>query len=111
MKIDRPRRAMSSSRKNQTGGRSMEECDLSAGGPGGAALQPYELTLDKFIDHAATWHAKGEVVTGGGVGVPIERVGYAELRTRANHLSGALAALGLRRGDRIATLAWNSQAH
>lgn len=75
------------------------------------ALQPYELTLDKFIDHAAKWHPRSEVVTGGGLGIAVERVGYAELRAQAQLLSGALLALGIAPGDRIATLAWNSQSH
>ena len=74
-------------------------------------MQPYALTLDKFIDHAAKWHGRTEVVTGGGSDHDPMRIGYDELRTRANRLSGAFAALGLRAGDNLATLAWNSQAH
>ncbi len=73
--------------------------------------RPYELTLDKFIEHAGTWHPAREVVTGGGVGARATRVAYGELRERANRLSGAFMALGLRRGNRIASLAWNSQGH
>lgn len=72
-------------------------------------MQPYSLTLDKFIDHAAKWHGSTEVVTGGEGGGA--RIGYAALRERANRLSGAFAALGLSAGDNLATLAWNSQAH
>jgi len=30
------------------------------------AMQPYALTLDRFIDHASKWHGATEVVTGGG---------------------------------------------
>lgn len=74
------------------------------------SMQSYALTLDKFIDHAARWHGDTEVVTGGG-GSDSMRIGYAALRDRANRLSGAFAALGLRQGDNLATLAWNSQAH
>lgn len=74
------------------------------------SMQPYALTLDKFIDHAARWHGATEVVTGGGDSGS-ERIGYAALRERANRLSGAFAALGLKAGDNLATLAWNSQAH
>jgi acyl-CoA synthetase (AMP-forming)/AMP-acid ligase II len=72
-------------------------------------MQSYALTLDKFIDHAAKWHGSTEVVTGGAGGAT--RIGYATLRDRASRLSGAFAALGLRVGDNLATLAWNSQAH
>lgn len=72
------------------------------------AMQPYALTLDKFLDHAAKWHRSVEIVTGG---EPASRTNYAGLRDDANHLSGALLELGLRAGDRMATLAWNSRAH
>jgi acyl-CoA synthetase (AMP-forming)/AMP-acid ligase II len=75
------------------------------------ALQPYALTLDKFVEHAAKWHPRGAIVTGAGAGNPAMRIDYAGLRERANRLSGAFAALGIGAGDRIATLAWNSQAH
>ena len=27
------------------------------------AMQPYALTLDRFLDHAAKWHGATEVVT------------------------------------------------
>lgn len=74
-------------------------------------LQPYELTLDKFIDHSAKWNGGVEVVTGGGLGGPVSRIGYADLRNRANKLSGAMLSLGLKFGDRIASLGWNSQSH
>jgi fatty-acyl-CoA synthase len=74
-------------------------------------VQHYELLLDKFIDHAAKWHPDAEVVTGGGAGVASGRITYAALRDRSKLLSGACAALGLKLGDRVATLAWNSQAH
>ena len=73
------------------------------------AMQPYALTLDKFIDHAAKWHGAAEIVTGGEGRAT--RIGYAALRERANRLSGALASLGLAAGDNLGTLAWNSQAH
>jgi fatty-acyl-CoA synthase len=69
-------------------------------------MQPYALTIDKFLDHAAKWTGAREVVTG-----TTNRIGYAALRARSNRLSGALAALGLKTGDRIGTLAWNTQHH
>lgn len=74
-------------------------------------LRTYELTLDRFIEHAGKWHAAGEVVTGGGPAAPSMRIGYGALRDRSNRLSGAFAALGITRGERIASLAWNSQGH
>jgi acyl-CoA synthetase (AMP-forming)/AMP-acid ligase II len=74
------------------------------------AMQPYALTIDKFIDHAAKWHPEVEVVTAGPDGAST-RIGYADLRDRARRVSGVLAGLGVRSGHRVATLAWNSQAH
>lgn len=73
-------------------------------------MQNYPLTLDKFIDHAAKWHAGATVVTAARGGA-VDRTGYAELRARSNRLSGALHALGLRTGDRVGTLAWNTAHH
>ncbi|APH70761.1 AMP-binding protein [Aquibium oceanicum] len=74
------------------------------------AMQPYPLTVDKFLDHAAKWHADAEVVTARAGGAST-RVSYAELRERALRVSGVLAGLGVAFGDRVATLAWNSQTH
>src|SRR5690554_3258960 len=74
------------------------------------AMQAYRLTLDKFLNHAAKWHPETEVVTAhpGGSNA---RIGYAALRERALRVSGVLASLGTCFGQRVATLAWNSQAH
>lgn len=69
-------------------------------------MQSYALTVDKFLDHAAKWTGARAVVTAGGA-----RIDYASLRDRCNRLSGALDHLGLKFGDRIATLAWNTQHH
>jgi 3-(methylthio)propionyl---CoA ligase len=73
-------------------------------------MQDYALTVDRFLDHGARWHGGARVITAGDGGDDI-RIGYAELRDRANRLSGALLDLGLAPGDRIATLAWNTQHH
>ncbi|MDF7774804.1 AMP-binding protein [Sphingomonas sp. AOB5] len=74
------------------------------------SMQPYALTVDRLIDHAAKWHGATEVVTAGSGG-SATRIGYAALRERSNRLSGALRALGLGMGDNLGVLAWNSQPH
>jgi len=73
-------------------------------------MQPYRLTLDKFLRHAAKWHPEAEVVTAQTDGAAL-RTGYGELMARSLKVSAVLKGLGIRRGDRVATLAWNSQAH
>ncbi|HWQ88091.1 MAG TPA: AMP-binding protein [Brevundimonas sp.] len=73
-------------------------------------MQPYALTLDKFLDHAARWSPNAEVVTARDDG-STGRVAYRELRERSRRVSSALASLGVRPGRRVATLAWNTQAH
>ncbi|SNS78082.1 AMP-binding protein [Sphingopyxis indica] len=74
------------------------------------SMQSYRLTLDKFLSHAAKWHPDAEVVSGG-EGASVRRISYAALHDRAHGVSGALRELGIGRGDRVATLAWNTQGH
>lgn len=74
------------------------------------AMQDFALTLDKFLDHAARWHPRREVATARDDGSTM-RVGYEELRARAKRVSAVLVALGVTQGARVATLAWNTQAH
>jgi acyl-CoA synthetase (AMP-forming)/AMP-acid ligase II len=73
-------------------------------------MQDYALTVDRFLDHGAKWHGDARVVTALGGGQD-RAAGYGEVRERANRLSGALLDWGLAPGDRIATLAWNTQDH
>lgn len=74
------------------------------------SMQPYALTLNRFIDHAAKWHGAVEVVTGGSSGTTA-RIRYSQMRERCRRLSGALCSLGLAQGDNLGVLAWNTQAH
>ncbi|MBB6091279.1 fatty-acyl-CoA synthase [Povalibacter uvarum] len=74
------------------------------------AMQDFPLTLNRFLDHAAKWHPRAEVVTGRD-GVRTDRVGYSELRARSQRISAMLKSFGVGFGDRVATLAWNTQAH
>nr|WP_137864271.1 MULTISPECIES: long-chain-fatty-acid--CoA ligase [unclassified Sphingomonas] len=73
-------------------------------------MQHFPLTLDRILDHAAKWHGDVEVATAGEGGA-IGRVDYAGLHSRARRISHLLAGLGVQTGERVATLAWNSQAH
>ncbi|HEY0943379.1 MAG TPA: long-chain-fatty-acid--CoA ligase [Steroidobacter sp.] len=73
-------------------------------------MQDWPMTLDRILEHAYRWHGDQEVVTRTPEG-PITRASYAEIYRRAKRLSSALAELGVRAGDRVATLAWNTQRH
>ena len=73
-------------------------------------MQPYGLTIDKFLDHAAKWFRDRQIVEAD-AGRVCGRIDYAVLRERSNRMSGALATLGLGFGDRVGTLAWNTQHH
>ena len=68
------------------------------------------LTISSLIEHAERYHAGGEVVsveTSGG----IERSTWGDVATGARRLASALGKLGLRQGDRCATIAWNNRRH
>jgi 3-(methylthio)propionyl---CoA ligase len=73
-------------------------------------MQRYALTVDKFLDHAGKWHGDTCVVSTA-AGGESDRITYRQLRERCRRVSGALLDQGLARGDRIATLAWNTQDH
>jgi fatty-acyl-CoA synthase len=73
-------------------------------------MQHGALTLDKIIDHAARWHGGREVVSRSVEG-PIVRTTYREIRERAKRVSNALLAMGIKPGDRVGTLAWNTGRH
>ena len=73
-------------------------------------MQDWPLTVDKILDHAGAWHGGREIVTRSVEG-PIVRTTYGEIRERAKRLSNALISMGIKPGDRVATLAWNSGRH
>ena len=73
-------------------------------------MQTFALTVDKILDHAAKWSPDTEVVTAR-KGHDNARIGYAGLRDRARRISAVLAGYGVTFGQRVATMAWNTQAH
>jgi len=68
------------------------------------------LSITSLIEHAAIYHADSEIVSRTVEG-PIYRYTYAESYRRAQQLAHALTGLGVRLGDRMATLAWNGYRH
>ena len=73
-------------------------------------MQDWPLTVDRILDHARAWHGDREIVSRSVEG-PIVRTTYAEVHGRAKRVSSVLKALGIRHGDRVATLAWNTARH
>jgi fatty-acyl-CoA synthase len=73
-------------------------------------MQDWPLLVHKVIDHAALYHGEREVVTRSVEG-PIHRTNYRQMRARARRAASALERLGLRPGDRIATLGTNTWRH
>jgi fatty-acyl-CoA synthase len=65
--------------------------------------------VSTLIEHAVTAHPSVEVVSR--IGQQQLRYTYADVGRRAKQLASALAAIGVRAGDRIATLAWNDHRH
>src|SRR5271154_5811751 len=73
-------------------------------------MQSRPLLISGLVDYASTWHGRREVVSRDPEGA-IHRSTYAEVARRAKRAANALDALGASRGDRVATLAWNSSRH
>jgi fatty-acyl-CoA synthase len=73
-------------------------------------MMDYPLTLTHFAERARTYFPKRQVVSRDATGA-IHRTTYADLYARACRLANALARLGVKQGDRVATLAWNNHRH
>jgi fatty-acyl-CoA synthase len=73
-------------------------------------MQDWPLLVHKIIDHAALYHGDREVVTRSIEG-PIHRTNYREIGRRARKVADALDRFGIKPGDRVATLAWNTWRH
>ena len=73
-------------------------------------MQDWPLRIHRIIDHAATQHPLREIVARSVEG-PIRRSNYARIRERALRIAQRLAREGIAPGDRIATLAWNTDRH
>ncbi|WP_420561158.1 3-(methylthio)propionyl-CoA ligase [Tepidicaulis sp.] len=73
-------------------------------------MQDWPLTVDRIIDHANRFHGDREIITRTVEG-PIHRCTYKDIHLRARKLSQALKKLGGKKGDVIATMAWNTYRH
>lgn len=73
-------------------------------------MQDWPLTVDRILDHAKANHGHREIVTRMVEG-PIQRSTYGDLFARAKQVTNALRAHGIKLGDRVATLGWNTSRH
>ncbi len=68
------------------------------------------LMISRLLQHAADYHAQTQVVYREHDGAII-RYSYREANARACRLAQAVIALGVKLGERVATLAWNTHRH
>jgi fatty-acyl-CoA synthase len=73
-------------------------------------MQDWPLLIHRIIDHAAKFHGERKVITRSVEG-PIVETNYAQVRSRALNVAQRLAKDGIKLGDRVATLAWNTARH
>src|SRR5690606_18341471 len=73
-------------------------------------MMSQQLLISMIARHAEQWHADREIVSIT-ADQPRHRYTYREAFTRARQLANALCKAGIRRGDRVATLAWNDFRH
>jgi fatty-acyl-CoA synthase len=73
-------------------------------------MQDWPLLCHRVIDHAAVNHGERTIVTRSVEG-PIHTTTYAQIRARALKVAQRLDRDGIRLGDRVATLAWNTWRH
>ena len=73
-------------------------------------MQDWPLLCHRIIDHAAIYHAERPVITRSIEG-PFHTTTYRELRGRALKVAQRLEKDGIKLGDRVATMAWNTWRH
>ena len=73
-------------------------------------MQDWPLLCHRIIDHAAIQHGDRQVITRSIEG-PIHTTNYRQIRSRALQVAKRLEKDGIKLGDRVATLAWNTWRH
>jgi fatty-acyl-CoA synthase len=73
-------------------------------------MMDYELTLLPIFDRAGRYFPDVEIVSRW-PDKSIQRTTYGEFHKRVQKLANALVRLGLKPGDRVATLGWNHARH
>ncbi len=73
-------------------------------------MQDWPLLCHRILDHAALNHAERPVISRSVEG-PMHTTNYAAVRARALRVAQRLDREGIKLGDRVATLAWNTWRH
>src|SRR3954469_5700850 len=74
------------------------------------AMQDWPLRIMRLMDHAEREHATREIVAARADGTTV-RTNWKQLADQARRMAEALERLGVRAGDRVATLAMNHDRH
>jgi len=76
-------------------------------------MQNEPLLTSSALRHAARHHAKSEIISrfSADLTTGLHRQTYAQTEARARRLMNVLRRLGVKPGDRVATLAWNNHRH
>jgi len=74
------------------------------------AMQDFPLRVMRLVDHAEREHGDGEIVSAWADG-SVSRTNWREVARDARRMAQALERLGMKPGDRIATLAMNHSRH
>jgi acyl-CoA synthetase (AMP-forming)/AMP-acid ligase II len=82
----------------------------TAGAPLPGLMQRHALLVSDILRHAARHHGEAEILSRREDG-SLSRTCYAALEPRARRLMAVLGTLGVRPGDRVGTLAMNSDRH
>ena len=73
-------------------------------------MQPFSLRVSEVIDHAARYHPNRKIISRNIEG-PITETSWIKIHHNSKRLSKALIKLGIRKGDRIGVMAWNTARH
>jgi acyl-CoA synthetase (AMP-forming)/AMP-acid ligase II len=73
-------------------------------------MQDWPLLIPTILDHARVNHPNREVVSRSVEG-PIHRYTYRDMHGRSKRFAKALTRLGVKKGEIVGTLAWNTHRH
>ncbi|MEM6355542.1 MAG: long-chain fatty acid--CoA ligase [Pseudomonadota bacterium] len=74
-------------------------------------MQDWPLRTHRILDHAARYHARRPVISRLPESGAIARTDWGTIHTRARRLSDAFRRLGLKPGDVVGCMAWNTARH